>query len=1056
MKAIFNLAILALGLLHSPISRAQQTPSRPTSLADTTLAQNYFDQGNKLEARAQYDSSIFCFEKARGIYEKILARYDEPKIWGKYVSCYNDIGWNLMNKGEYENAMSYFNKALAIGADKLAQPHSQTANSYNSIAVVYRLKGDYDRSLEYLTKALAIKRQLFGENHNAVASTCNNLAIVYLEKGDYNQALAYQNQALNVKRQVRGENHPEVGMSYNNIGNIYEKKGDYDQALNYHTKALEILRRAYGDHHSSVAASYNNIGNIHEKKGDYDQALEYHNHALSIRRQALGENHPWLGDSYFNIGVVYEAKNDYEQAISNHTKSLNLRQKAFGEKHDAIARSYSNLGNIHNRKGDYAQALIFLSQALAINLALLGERHPNLVLNYVQLGLTSAGQGNQAEAMAYLKKALDRALQIHGDKHPEVGFVYLELGELYRKQHNLTKALNYYQKSIIALVPDFYDTSAYANPTLQNFRPQRDLLEALRSKAETLRRLYWEKTPAPQDLETALSTYGVAAELVDKTRWIYKAEGSKLFLAQIAYPTYSKALQTALELYTLTHEASYQHQAFSFAEKGKVAVLNEALQEIRARQFTGLPDSLLEKERNLRIDLAFYETEIQKEKEKKDGRDSLKVGDFENRYFRRKYQYEQLVESLERDHPRYYELKYRPQSTEMAALQKALAPNSALLEYFVGDSAIYIFAVSPNAFDVKAVAKDTSFDRLVTDFLRSIKKLEKAEFVKTSHSLYETLITPIRTQIIAARKLIIIPDGALSYVPFEALIAGNAPKVSHAEIDFTRLDYLIRRYEISYHYSATLYQKAVADQASVASRQRDGSFLGFAPVFSDSVKNGYILASAADSSALAPLYTSLRSVMVGGKRFSELKYSEEELAGIIKLFEKKSKAGIGYFHRQASEENFKQALGNHNFVHLATHGILEEDNPRLSGLIFSQPADSGRVEDGILYAGEMFNLATNADLVVLSSCESGLGKLVKGEGLMALTRGFIYAGAPNVIVSLWKVYDKHTSALMVELYKNILSGKSYATALRDAKLQMLRKPLTAFPQKWSAFVLVGR
>jgi len=190
-----------------------------------------------------------------------------------------------------------------------------------------------------------------------------------------------------------------------------------------------------------------------------------------------------------------------------------------------------------------------------------------------------------------------------------------------------------------------------------------------------------------------------------------------------------------------------------------------------------------------------------------------------------------------------------------------------------------------------------------------------------------------------------------------------------------------------------------------------------------------------------------------GTNLDELPYSEQEVWEISKMLSRKS--GQVYVHESASEENFKNKIKDSRFVHVATHGFINSENPKLSNLAFSQPQDSSATEDGFLYSAETYNLDLNADLLVLSACQSGTGQLIRGEGLMALTRGFLYSGARNIIASIWKVFDEHTSILMVELYKQILSGKSYSAALREAKLKMIANEATAGPQSWAAFVLIG-
>jgi CHAT domain-containing protein len=194
----------------------------------------------------------------------------------------------------------------------------------------------------------------------------------------------------------------------------------------------------------------------------------------------------------------------------------------------------------------------------------------------------------------------------------------------------------------------------------------------------------------------------------------------------------------------------------------------------------------------------------------------------------------------------------------------------------------------------------------------------------------------------------------------------------------------------------------------------------------------------------------------GGERYPELPATEKELHAIINLFKSSNQEALGYFHEKATEDIIKsEDMANYNFIHIATHSLKDSRNTKLSGLIFSKPASAADAEDGILYSSEIYNLNLNAKLVVLSSCESGIGILVKGEGMFALARGFFYSGVQNIIFSLWKVEDKTTSRLMIELYRNILSGQGLPDALRKAKLELIKNRFTAFPKYWSGFILVG-
>jgi len=556
----------------------------------------------------------------------------------------------------------------------------------------------------------------------------------------------------------------------------------------------------------------------------------------------------------------------------------------------------------------------------------------------------------------------------------------------------------------------------------------------------------------------SFSTYQLTSELIDKMRSGYKAEGSKLFIGEEAIQVYHKAIRSALKLYDITKDHQYKEQAFVFTEKNKSAVLWEAILESQAKQFAGIPDSLQEKEKELRIDLAFYDTEIQKEKQKKADQDSLKLRDFEDRYFNLNRQYEKLIDEFEKFYPKYYDLKYQVHTASIREVQKGLDSKTALLEYSFGDSSLFIFVISKQAFDMVVVPIDSTFAQSVTQFCTAIKKIKKKTFLENSRLLYDKLILPIEKHIASKEKLVFIPAGRLHYIPFENLVSKetfvNEKSNTAVKINFAKLDYLIKKYDISYHYSAILFSKHTKQQAELK-LATSGDFVGYAPVFSESSDNGRILAShrsVFDTTRYAEI---VRSVTVDGQKLQEIKYTEDEVKFIMNLFTDKKKSGFGYFHNDASEENFKSHVGQYKYVHIATHGLMNEEQPKLSALVFSQPTDSNFSEDGVLYAGETYNLNLNADLVVLSSCESGVGKLVKGEGMMALTRGFLYSGTPNIMYSLWKVYDIYTKELMVKFYRNVVSGKNYSESLRQAKLAMIKNETTAFPNIWSSFVLVG-
>jgi CHAT domain-containing protein len=231
------------------------------------------------------------------------------------------------------------------------------------------------------------------------------------------------------------------------------------------------------------------------------------------------------------------------------------------------------------------------------------------------------------------------------------------------------------------------------------------------------------------------------------------------------------------------------------------------------------------------------------------------------------------------------------------------------------------------------------------------------------------------------------------------------------------------------------------------------AFAGFAPVFRDNGEKRVNVVSSRLASRLDT--TDLRSITVDGKKLRELPFSEEEVKSIAGEFSKHGRNASLYLNADATKEAFSTTALSCSYLHVATHGVVNRTDPRRSALIFAQNSGSQDQLDGALFAAEAYNLALNADLVVLSSCESGVGSYVTGEGMYTLTRGFLYSGARSVTYSLWKVKDHHTSELMRHFYRGILDGSRPGKALQQAKIKMLSQPETSFPFSWAGFVLIG-
>lgn len=998
-KLKMNFMLLAL-----TAAAMAQTGASPVD-DDTTLANQYFAKAEKWAKASKFDSAIFYYENAGLIYEKLAAQRHTPGLWERQIKSYNNIGDVFRRKNELEKAKLYLNKAMATGIQQLGENHLEVAQSFNNLGNVYVAELELEKALDYFNRALSARIFLLGENHLEVAKSYNNIGVVYKEKYDYENALVYFNKSLAIKYKLQGENTIDIARTYNNIGDLYRLQGDLDMALEFAKKSAALKLELLPANHAEIGSAYLNLGNVYLNQNNRALALENYQKALENAEQVYGENSLPVAGICNNMGQALQYQGEYESAMAKYQRALNILIKIYGENHLEVARNYYNTGELYLLKGDYAKALTYLTEALSIRRRALGEPHPIM------------------------------------------SQVYRKMAQAYFGQNNFERAIAAAHKAILSLTPAFTDTNIHANPTLQNLGSEVELLPALAQKALNLERWFSLKTHDRKALQASLSTYQLAADLIDKMRREHRAEGSKLYLGERTLAIYENAIRVAVLSYNLTKETKYQKLAFAFAEKSKAAVLSQLLQESQAKRFAGIPADWLEKERDLKINLGFYETAMEKQRAGKP--DQARQRQYQDRYFALKRAQEKLNEQLEKSYPQYYALKYKTSTAPIAELQESLDGQTAVVEYFSGEYTIFAFAVTRDGFDMVAIEKDSSFKAQAASLLTSFKNVAaKDAYLQNAAHLYQILVQPLAARIAHKTKWVIIPDGELHQIPFEALLAETVPPQGNA--DYRTLPYLIKQREISYHYSATLFLKSLREPPRAGYANL---FAGFAPVFGEAVKNGKLFQLELPEFAVARPDAHRYLVTRDGKTLEELKHSEQELREILAVFFNR---GRNYLYQEASEENFKKQINGYKYVHVATHGFINSENPKLSNLAFSQPQDNNAKEDGILFSAETYNLDLNADLLVLSACQTGAGKLAKGEGLMALTRGFLYSGARNIVASLWKVYDQHTSLLMVEMYRQIAAGKSYSAALREAKLKMIANPETAGPQSWASFVLIGK
>lgn len=372
-------------------------------MEDKRLAYRHYLAGETKELLLKYDIAAIHFQKALVL---------DPQN-SKYLSAY---AVNEVTRAHYDEAIEYFQKALAIDTIVFKGQPEKAAVLYNYLGSAWKAKGEYDFAIDYQEKALAIYIRVLGEKHPNVAQCYDDIGWVWEDKGDYDRALEYYEKALTIDYAVFGNKHPNVAVRYNNIGLLWHNKGEYDLAIGYYEKALPIYIREFGEKDPSIAACYNNFGLTWKYKGKYDRAIYYYEKALAIDSVVFGNKHPEIATGFNNLGSAWQDKGENDRAIDYYEKALAIDYAVFGNKHPNVAVRYNNLGMAWQDKGEYDRAIDYYEKALSISVQFLGWGHPktqttaqNLSHAANEQGLELLDEKKYAEALLYFQKALGNA-----------------------------------------------------------------------------------------------------------------------------------------------------------------------------------------------------------------------------------------------------------------------------------------------------------------------------------------------------------------------------------------------------------------------------------------------------------------------------------------------------------------------------------------------------------------------------------------------------------------------------------------------------------------------
>lgn len=963
-----------------------------------------------------YESLIRTHHQLARLYRISAASYDSAKVHINtgislaeallpeshiLVDVYNEKGIIHFYLSELEPAYNAYQKGLNLFQKLEGTEHPRVSGFAVNMALCLEGEERYDEALALYLKALQIRKAAYHDCDPVVATVYYNMGMLFHRRGLYYEALQYYAQTLSIWEETLDPNDTGFAGLYNNIGVCHQYRGDFQQARILLEKARDILLYNYGPNHPEVATATNNLGLNFVELGDYNRALIYFQSAMRIREEKLGPGHPLVATVYNNIGNCYRHRKDYPTAFIWLKKALGIRLEHYGTNdHTDVADSYNDLGLFYENTYQYDQALLHFRKALEISLRQLGPDHPLVADAHARIGQVFLLTKQYSKALYHFHEALRIREMRFGVQHPEVRQLYAQLASCY--PDHTAEALALCDKALSGL---------------ENAHTQAlTALMAHAVKSKILLSAYHQSNDAAYLLQADTCLQN-AQQWFDRSRFSFREAGSKQLLYDRFFNLFEMGMEVYYQLQQRFPEMPWIDRALQIQEKSRNVLLQEALQLSQAEAFSGLPDSLLQQERTLRLDIAYYEQlYLQNET------DLLR-----KQLFQTRQQYYQLLDSIRAHYPAYFQLRYGFQTPDIKQLRSGMLENgTCLLSYFWGEQHLYLLLVDAdtsvliqldNPVRIAALVADLRGQILPFDPLLMASDQACHDYAQTAWLLYQSLLEPV-APLIRGKKLHIIPDGPLSALPFEALL----PEIPDHIKGWKSLPYLIHQYPINYSFSTGLMRSELSSR-----RKAKKTFLGVAPDFPERL----------DSLSGMPLSISLMPLQV----------NQSEVANIHKLL-----GGRALLGSQATSSQFVLHAPDYRILHLATHALANDSLGAFSLLAFS-----AEESPEYLLVRDLYNLSLNAELVVLSACETALGEWQRGEGMISLARGFFYAGTRSLLTTLWTVDDEQTAAIMLNYYQYLQQGNSKDQALRLAKTDYLKanSALRNHPYYWASFIPMG-
>lgn len=1003
-------------------------PTTPEDIAINEAATRIFDlysEGLKLKKETNSASRKSAFSKFEAIIP--LSRIKQDKYWESLA--YEYMASVSRSLSETQKALSYYAESLKL-AESLNFKRKQ-AFLINQIGLTYYALSDVKHSTESFEKALALSRE--AKAREVEAGALNNLGLVADWVGDSAKAIDYYGKAREKYREMNNryteatvlgniglaystnsqpakakeyfdqalayyietKDQEGIGWIYSNLGTAYHNGGDVRTALGYYEKALAI--RIAVEDKKGIAFTTGTIAGAYDRLGEVDKALELYERSIAMDREIKSGAE---GPSLSNMALLYHTLGDDERALKLYEESLKLRREQADRRRESTV--LGNIGSLFEAKGDLEKASTYYRDSLKISEDL--KDKAGRALSYGRLASIARKKGDLKTAADLLQQAL--VLNREVENHREEASNLASIGLVADQSGDKVAAL------------DSFTSSARIWHGLED-KNQEAILSY--RKARVLRNL--KRIPeAKQNIETAIS-------LVEKFRGTIPDQR----LRASYFATAQQYYQLYIEILLSENAPNAVSAAFELSERSRARSLLELLRQAKVDIRASIDPTLIAEERRLTELITGRSRQLTAMLNGKDAEEKAKP--LKQEILEAESELNAVQLKMRGQNPRFAGL-IDADAFSAAKVQRLLGADTVLLEYKLGDDQSYLWVVTDKEITVHELGPSVAIDS-------GTKKLYEAIISNDTNN--DALITAIRSGLASkllgpaaakakGKTLAIVADGVLQFMPFAFLADEIGPK------------------EL-----VSLPSASVLSELRSASDHRKPTAKTMA-VFADAVfaETDVRLKAAKVTFVKTPVVTQrlLRDMEITSG-LPRLLSSRVE-ARNISAFVPKEKVDLNVDFDASRENVIDRDLTPYNIIHFATHGLLDTTNPEFSGLVLSLYDKDGKQKDGIMRLGQIYNLKLNSDLVVLSACQTALGKDVRGEGMIGLTRGFMFAGAKRVVSTLWKVDDSATAEFMKLFYRNMLQNKMQpAIALRSAQNELRKIPRFRSPYYWAGFIIQG-